>query len=43
MIERAGIPGLSHIVNAVMIIAAMSVANADLYVTVMVALTITYC
>jgi yeast amino acid transporter len=34
MIERAGIKGLSHVVNAVMLIAALSVANADLYVTV---------
>lgn len=36
MLQRAGIHGLPHIVNAVMIIAALSVANADLYVTVMV-------
>ena len=34
MIQRAGVPGLSHVVNVVMIIAALSVANADLYVTV---------
>jgi yeast amino acid transporter len=35
MIERAGINlGLSHVVNAVMLIAALSVAIADLYVTV---------
>lgn len=34
MIERAGIRGLPHVVNAVMLIAALSVANADLYITV---------
>jgi yeast amino acid transporter len=34
MIERAGIKGLSHVVNVVMLIAALSVAIADLYVTV---------
>ena len=34
MIQRAGIPVLPDIVNGVMIIAALSVANADLYVTV---------
>lgn len=34
MIQRAGIPVLPDIVNGVMIIAALSVANADLYLTV---------
>ena len=34
IIERAGIPVLSHLINVVMIIAAVSVSNADLYVTV---------
>lgn len=34
MLQRANIQGLPNIVNAVMIIAALSVANADLYVTV---------
>ena len=34
MAERAGIPVLPHIVNAVMVIATLSVATVDLYVTV---------
>lgn len=34
MAERAGIPVLPHIINAVMIIAVLSTATADLYVTV---------
>jgi amino acid permease len=34
MLQRANIPVLPHIVNAVMIIAALSVENADIYVTV---------
>jgi yeast amino acid transporter len=34
MLQRAGIPGLPHLVNAVMIIAALSVATADVYVAV---------
>ena len=34
MLQRANIRGLPHIVNAVMIIAAISVSNADIYVTV---------
>lgn len=36
MIQRAGIKGLDHVVNAVVILAALSVANANLYETVMV-------
>jgi hypothetical protein len=35
MLQRANIPVLPHIVNAVMIIAALSVENADIYVTVL--------
>jgi amino acid transporter len=34
MFQRANIPILPHIVNAVMIIAALSVSNADIYVAV---------
>jgi yeast amino acid transporter len=34
MLQRANIRGLPHVVNAVMIIAAISVSNADIYVTV---------
>ena len=34
MLQRANIPVLPHIVNAIMIIAALSVANADIYVAV---------
>lgn len=34
MMERAGIPGLSHVINAVGLIASVSVANANLYVSV---------
>jgi amino acid permease len=36
MVRRAGIPGLDHVVNAVALIAAVSVANANLYVAVCV-------
>ena len=34
MLQRANIPELANVVNAVMIIAAISVANADIYVGV---------
>jgi len=34
MAERAGIPVIPHIINFVMIVATLSVASADLYVTV---------
>jgi yeast amino acid transporter len=34
MVRRAGIPGLSHVINAVALIASLSVANANLYVSV---------
>jgi yeast amino acid transporter len=34
MAERAGIPVLPHLINAVMIIAVLSVATANLFVTV---------
>jgi len=34
MLQRANIPVLPHIVNAVMIVAAVSVENVDIYVTV---------
>jgi len=34
MIERAGIPGLAHVVNAVVLIAALSVGNTNLYASV---------
>lgn len=34
MAERAGVPVIPHIINIVMIIAALSVASIDLYVTV---------
>jgi yeast amino acid transporter len=34
MIQRAGIPGLPHVINAVALIAVLSVANANLYVSV---------
>jgi amino acid transporter len=34
MVRRAGITGLEHVINAVALIAALSVANANLYVTV---------
>ena len=34
MLQRANIPGLPHVCNAVMVIAALSVANADIYVAV---------
>ena len=34
MLQRAGIPGLPHLVNAVMVVAAVSVATADVYVGV---------
>jgi len=35
MVQRANIPGLDHLLNAMSIVAALSVANANLYVTVM--------
>jgi L-asparagine transporter-like permease len=34
MVQRAGIPGLPHFINAVMILAALSVSNANLHLTV---------
>ena len=34
MIQRANIPVLPHFINAVMILAVVGVANADLYVAV---------
>lgn len=34
MMERGGIPLLAHIINVVMILAALSVATANLYITV---------
>lgn len=34
MLQRAGLPGLGHIVNAVMVIAAISTGTADVYVAV---------
>ena len=34
MVRRAGIPGLAHVINAVALIASVSVANANLYVSV---------
>jgi yeast amino acid transporter len=34
MVKRANIPGLEHVLNAIAIVAALSVANANLYVTV---------
>ena len=34
MVQRAGIPGLPHIINAVALIATLSVANVNLYVSV---------
>jgi amino acid permease len=34
MVQRAGIPGLAHVINAVALIAVLSVANANLYVSV---------
>ena len=36
MLQRANIPVLPHIVNAVMIIAALSVENVDIYITVVI-------
>lgn len=38
MAERAGIPGLPHFINAVMIVAALTVAIADLWIMVLPAL-----
>lgn len=35
MLQRANIPVLPSIVNAVMVIAALSVENVDIYVTVL--------
>jgi yeast amino acid transporter len=34
MVQRAGIPGLAHVINAVALIASLSVANANLYLSV---------
>jgi yeast amino acid transporter len=34
MVQRANIPGLSHLLNAIALAAALSLANANLYVTV---------
>jgi len=34
MLQRAGLSGLAHIVNAVMVIAAISTGTADIYVAV---------
>lgn len=34
MAERAGLPAVAHIINAVMVLAVLSAATADLYVTV---------
>jgi amino acid transporter len=34
MVRRAGIPGLAHVINAVALIASLSVANANLYASV---------
>lgn len=34
MVQRANIPGLDHVINAVVLVAALSVANANLYETV---------
>lgn len=35
MVERAGISGLRHVINAVALIASVSVANANLYLSVL--------
>lgn len=34
MVQRAGIPVLAHVINAVALVASISVANANLYVSV---------
>jgi len=34
MVERAGLPALAHVIYAVALIAALSVANIDLYISV---------
>jgi amino acid transporter len=34
MVQRANIPGLDHLINALALTAALSLANANLYVTV---------
>jgi amino acid permease len=34
MAERAGLPAVAHIINAVMVLAVLSAATADIYVTV---------
>jgi len=34
LVQRAGIPAMAHVINSVALISALSVANADLYVTV---------
>jgi len=38
MVERAGIPGLRHVVNAVAVIAALGAANTRLYIGVRLSL-----
>ena len=35
MVERSGVPGLPHLVNALVLVATVSTANANLYETVM--------
>src|SRR5436190_16682407 len=40
MVLRAGIPRLNHVINAVLVIAALSVAAADLYCAVCISSTI---
>ena len=35
MVQRANIRGLSHVLNAVALVAALSLANANMYVTVL--------
>jgi yeast amino acid transporter len=34
MVQRAGIPGLPHVINAVVLLAALSVGNTNLYASV---------
>lgn len=43
MVRRAGIPGLAHVINVVALIASVSVANANLYVTVCCILSCVHC
>ena len=40
MAERAGLPAVAHIINAVMVLAAFSVATVDIYVVVRVAIAL---